>query len=124
VLAKQKTMKVYCKTCGLPLTNELTEYTGKSFGEAEEQPFVQKGSYTISDGNFFTGTVGNVIANVEDMVNIIDHFNKGRLNGCCGLDGTDGINKLCANGHEVATEKSDCWMPTAVIFEKEKIILK
>jgi hypothetical protein len=40
------------------------------------------------------------------------------------MDGTDGINKLCANGHEIATEKSDCWMPTAVIFEKEKTILK
>lgn len=117
-------MKIHCKVCGLLLTNDLQEYTSKSFGEADEQPFIQKGFYAISDGEYFTKTEGSFIANVEDMVNIIDHFKSGRLNGCCGLDGTDGPNKLCANGHEVATEKSDCWMPMAVIFEKEKIILK
>ncbi len=27
-----------------------------------------------------------------------------RLNGCCGLDGCDGSNLVCARGHEVATE--------------------
>ena len=124
MLSKQTTMKIYCKACGLPLTNDLQEYTGRSFGEADKQPFVQKGFYAISDGEYFTDTEGSFIANVEDMVNIMDHYNKGRLNGCCGMDGTDGINKLCANGHEIATEKSDCWMPTAVIFEKEKTILK
>ncbi|GAA3624219.1 hypothetical protein ACLIYM_13055 [Streptomyces fenghuangensis] len=33
-----------------------------------------------------------------------------RLNGCCGLDGMDGPNLLCARcGAELATESSDCW---------------
>lgn len=117
-------MKIYCKICNLPLTNDLTKYTGESFGEANEQPFIQTGFYVVSDGEFFIGTSGCIITNVSDRINVIDHVNKGRLNGCCGLDGLDGPNKMCANGHEVATEKSDCWMPTALIFEKEKTILK
>ncbi|MEO7141827.1 MAG: hypothetical protein ABIY51_16260 [Ferruginibacter sp.] len=116
-------MKVFCKECNLPLTNELMHYTGKSFGLADGQHFIQKGFYTISDGDFFTGTNGSVIINNDDQVNIINHTNPSKLSGCCGLDGTRG-NKTCANGHEMATEYSDCWMPFAVVFEKEKIIIK
>ncbi|WP_120501224.1 hypothetical protein [Roseovarius sp. EL26] len=32
-----------------------------------------------------------------------------RLNGCCGLDGCDGPNRVCSCGAEVGTEMSDCW---------------
>lgn len=117
-------MKVYCKVCDLPLTNEIKFYTGKSFGEAEKQNFIQKEFYTISDGEFFNGSEGRIIVNIEDLINSINHTDRSRLNGCCGLDGYDGPNKLCNNKHEVASEFSDCWMPRAVIFEKEKIILK
>jgi hypothetical protein len=124
VFSNKVTMKVYCKVCNLPLTNFLKNYAGDSFGEASEQPFVQKGFYTVSNGDFFTGTEGCLIVNVEDMINTVNHTITGRLNGCCGLDGCDGPNKMCINGHEVATEKSDCWMPMAIIFEKEKTILK
>ena len=28
---------------------------------------------------------------------------------------------MCANGHEIATEYSDCWMPWAAVFETERI---
>lgn len=124
VLSKQKVMKVYCKTCNLPLTNEVKLYEGKSFGKADKQPFIQAGFYTVSDDGFFSDTKGDIIINVGDMINTIDHTDEERLTGCCGLAGLDGANKMCVNGHEVATEKSDCWMPRAVIFEKEKTILK
>ena len=116
-------MKVYCKICKLHLTNEVKLYTGGSFGEADEQDFIQPGFYTISDGEYFTGSEGKVIINIEDIVNVVHHTNSSKLGGCCGLDGTEG-NKTCANGHEIATEYSDCWMPHAIIFEKEKTILK
>ena len=32
-----------------------------------------------------------------------------RHQGCCGLDGMDGPNRVCACGAEVGTEQSDCW---------------
>lgn len=47
-----------------------------------------------------------------------------KLNGCCGLYGSDGLNQLCNNGHEVATKKNDCWASNRVIFNKEGIITK
>jgi hypothetical protein len=124
LLNESKAMKVYCKTCGTQLTPELKLYTGNSFGEADVQPYVQQGYYVISDGEFFTDTIGTVIINIADLLNAKNHTNPGRLNGCCGLDGCDGFNKVCINGHEVATEKSDCWMPHAIFFEKDKISLK
>ena len=117
-------MKIYCKKCGLPLTTELNLYEGKSFGDADQQNFIQKGFYTISDGEFFNGSAGKVIVNIEDLINATNHTDRSKLNGCCGLDGYDGPNKLCANGHEVASEFSDCWMPRAIILEKEQTILK
>jgi hypothetical protein len=123
-IVKAITMKVYCKTCNLPLTNEVKLYTGTSFGEADKQNFIQEGFYTISDGAFFTGSEDRVIINIADLTNATNHTNRSRLNGCCGLDGGDGPNKLCANGHEVATEYSDCWMPHAILFDKEKTFLK
>jgi hypothetical protein len=117
-------MKIYCKICNLPLTNEVKLYTGKSFGEADKQNFILKGFYAISDGEFFMGSEGKVIINIEDLINAINHTDRSKVNGCCGLDGYGGPNKLCKNRHEVASEFSDCWMPGAIIFEKEKTILK
>jgi hypothetical protein len=124
VLEKETVMKVYCKTCALAVTKDLVLYKGKSFGEADSQDYIQSGFYAISDGVYFTKTKNFVIVNVSDILNIKNHSNGSRLNGCCGLDGCDGPNKVCMNGHEVATEKSDCWMPHAMIFEKDKTILK
>lgn len=120
---KTRNMKVYCKECGTDLTKEIALYTGRSFGEADEQPFIQPGYYAISDGNFFTGSEGSIIANLDDLINTKEHSDRSKLQGCCGLDGTFG-NTLCKNGHETGTEFSDCWMPYAMIFIKEKIFLK
>jgi hypothetical protein len=37
-----------------------------------------------------------------------------RLNGCCGLDGCDGPNRVCSCGAYVGTEMNDCW--TSYLF--------
>ncbi|WP_157469362.1 hypothetical protein [Gemmata sp. SH-PL17] len=52
---------------------------------------------------------GRFLLNLRDMVNTGYHPDGRRVSGCCGLSGIDGVNTLCANGHEVATESSDCW---------------
>jgi len=51
-----------------------------------------------------------IVLNLKDTINTKHHSDQSRLNGCCGLDGL-GMNTLCANGHEIGTERSDCWMP-------------
>ena len=40
--------------------------------------------------------------------------NQSHLNGCCGLDGSDGPNRVCACGADIGTEMSDCW--TSYLF--------
>jgi hypothetical protein len=117
-------MIVYCKECGLPLTQELKEYTGKILGLGDGQDLIQRGYYAFSCNNNYTDTEKKIAINTKDLINTKNHSNPSRLNGCCGLDGGDGPNKICLNGHEVATEKSDCWMPHEVLFENEKTYMK
>jgi hypothetical protein len=58
------------------------------------------------------------------MVNTRYHDDPLRMSGCCGPSGIDGVNTLCTNGHEVATESSDCWTgPHYVELEPYKCII-
>lgn len=63
------------------------------------------------------------------MVNLDDLTGAGwakdgrRYNGCCGVDGLDGLNLVCPAGHDVGTEKSDCWMPHRAVFDPALVIL-
>jgi hypothetical protein len=50
-----------------------------------------------------------VLVNLNDLVGTEHHQDRHRLNGCCGLDGCDGPNLVCPKGHEIGTERSDCW---------------
>ncbi|MBA3680342.1 MAG: hypothetical protein H0W73_04005 [Bacteroidetes bacterium] len=94
--------------------------------EGDNEDFVPKGYYHIltEATEYYTGLTKEIVINKNDIINFKYHANRSRLNGCCGLDGCDGINLVCLNGHEVATEKSDCWMPHAVIFENHLVLLK
>jgi hypothetical protein len=47
---------------------------------------------------------------------------RGRRNGCCGLDGCDGPNRVCRRcAAEVATERSDCWTPQEVVLVPDAV---
>lgn len=67
-------------------------------------PLMPRGSYAVSPHT------GVFVLNPEDVPGVAEHPDRGRLNGCCGLDGLDGPNLVCdACGAEVATRQSDCW---------------
>lgn len=53
-----------------------------------------------------------------------NHPETRRFQGCCGSSGAGGLNKVCANGHEVATEFSDCYMPHYIVFDRESVVIK
>lgn len=42
--------------------------------------------------------------NIDNLKLSKSHADLSRLNGYCGLDGLDGLNKVCLNEHEVGTE--------------------
>jgi hypothetical protein len=79
---------------------------------------VPKGFYIISNGDHYGGSKGKIIININDLTNSIHHKDSSRLNRCFGLDGMDGPNRTCINGHEIGTEFSDCWMAHAMVLEQ------
>ncbi|GAA4469004.1 hypothetical protein GCM10023189_55180 [Nibrella saemangeumensis] len=102
-------MQLFCRICNTPVSNIIQELPESSLlKETEGDEFIPKGYYVLSDGEYFTGSEGKLIINISDLLSCIYHPDASRLNGCCGLDGLDGVNKVCLNGHKIGTEKSDC----------------
>jgi uncharacterized protein (TIGR02996 family) len=101
-----------CAACRLPLTRPLRLLADPVWlSGSDGTPLVPAGYYWPSDGTVWGGTEGHCCVNLSDLQNVQPHPQPGRRNGCCGVDGLDGINTVCRNGHEVGTECSDCWMP-------------
>jgi len=108
-------MHLYCRKCNIPITKELELLLDKDLlSEMDGEPHVPEGFYTISDGEYFTGSEGQMLIYCSDLINCTYHPDKTRLNGCCGLAGLVGPNRVCINGHEIGTEVSDCWVANAV----------
>jgi hypothetical protein len=106
-----------CSQCGIVLTLPLASLPDKaSLCEQDGEDYIPRGFFAVSDGSFFRGTQRRFIVNLKDCVNTKRHPDLRRLNGCCGMDGLDGMNTVCDNGHEVGTEHSDCWLPHAIDF--------
>lgn len=115
-------MRVYCRKCNLQLSNPLTELIDLSLiNEGDQKDYIPVGYALYSNGNFFTGSKGKLIINLNDLLNTNNHPDHKRLNGCCGMDGMDGLNKVCLNGHEIGTSMEDCWMPHCIILEPNQI---
>lgn len=66
---------------------------------------------------------GHRVVNLKDAANTMHHADPGRLRGCRGLDGLDGMNVVCTHGHEVGTEQADCWVSHAVVFSRDAVWL-
>jgi uncharacterized protein (TIGR02996 family) len=101
-----------CAACRLPLTAPLWPLADDLWlSGSDGTALVPAGYYWPSDGTVWGGTEGHYCVNLSDLRNVRPHPEPGRRNGCCGVDGCDGVNTVCGNGHEVGTECSDCWMP-------------
>lgn len=80
-------------------------------GERFLPSLMPRGAYAILP---FSGVY---VLNPEDVTEVARHPDRARLNGCCGLDGLDGPNLVCAAcGSEVATQQSDCWSQQQIML--------
>ena len=84
---------------------------------------VPQGFYWIADDSNADAIIGHVLIHLDDRINMKDHPDYRRHNGCCGEDGCDGPNQICKCGSEVATVVSDCWTSYYVHFEPDHTIL-
>ena len=111
-----------CATCHVVVTLPLRSLSDRALlCETAGEDYVPRGWMLKSDGSFFTGTEGQFIVNLKDLINTKHHSDPRRLNGCCGLDGCDGKNTICKNGHELGTERSDCWIAHAILLDPSAI---
>lgn len=109
-------MTLKCKDCDLTVTNELIELKDvRNLNDEERENLIPKGYYFISDSIYSLEPKGTIIINNSDLINSKTHPDF-RI-GCCGLDGRDGMNKVCDNGHEIGREYSECWMTHYTTFE-------
>jgi hypothetical protein len=101
-----------CFVCGCVLARDLRALPEEvQLDQADGHALLPQGTYRVSLGKFEPERPGDYLVNLADLQNTEHHSDPHRLNGCCGLDGLDGYNLVCANGHEVGTERSDCWLP-------------
>ncbi len=116
-----RTIKIYCKECETELTPELVEILESDLCWNGKQDIIPKTNFSIFiNRKSYKKTIMVAI----DNYNLDDHPDIIRFQGCCGSSGMDGLNKLCMNGHEVATEFSDCWTGDYIEFEINNVILK
>ena len=116
-----KTIKIYCKICGCKLTEELIEIPVSSLSWVYVTPLMQKNKYVLCKSK---RTLQNNVLVANDQYYLKDHSDESRFNGCCGSNGFRGLNKICENGHEVATEITDCGTAHYTEFDLMKVIIK
>jgi hypothetical protein len=110
-------MRFTCSQCRLDVTKPVTftEQEPPHVDDDDDDPgvdFPPAGRFMIGDPlgwhpEIHPGMSTFYAFNLNDMVNT--HRDPEKTSGCCGSDGMDEMNVLCANGHEIGFEFSDCW---------------
>ena len=114
-----RTIKMYCKKCNVKLTEELKEMDYHTVTFPDEANAIPHGRFTQYEYN---SKISILISREEHFMK--NHANPGRFSGCCGSDGSNGMNKLCVNGHEVATEVSDCYTSYYIRMHLKNVVVK
>src|SRR5262249_2134244 len=105
-----------CAVCQAVITRPLLSLpSDQSICLEDGKAAVPQGFFAIKTPEQWSAE-GRILVNLSDLAGTQHHPDFHRLAGCCGLDGMDGPNLVCSNGHDIGTEKSDCWMPHAAIL--------
>jgi hypothetical protein len=111
-------MKIICQQCNVEVSKQVTELDDLSLLKQNDgEAYIPEGFFIVDNDKEDIRTKGTIIINLKDLINSKYHSDESRLNGCCGYDGLDGINRVCVNNHEIGTENSDCWMPHFIALE-------
>lgn len=114
-----RTIIIYCKKCNKRITDELVEMNRSEITFPDFVDAIPVGRFTI----FKDGDILNLLVNKNQPL-LKDHTDLNRFTGCCGSSGIYGMNKVCANNHEVATEFSDCYTSYYTSISLKNTIVK
>lgn len=122
---------ISCQSCGQNLTRpveqmaEVPEPHGRGIGYA---PTLPVGTWAVDPRpvgwikDAATSSLGCLVVNPADSLDLEPHPEPRRNSGCCAHDGCDGPNRLCPSCHaEVATLRDDCWTPVELRFEPSTV---
>jgi hypothetical protein len=122
---------ISCHACGQSLTRpveqmaELPEPYGHGNADGRTLPV---GTWAVDPEpvgwirDAATSSLGCLVINPGDALDLEPHPDDLRNGGCCGHDGCDGHNRLCPSCHaEVATLRDDCWTPVELRFEPSAV---
>ncbi len=132
VILPEQHVILECSICRLPVTKVLkrledtSPLSDEDNADEDNADLLPAGFCIIGDGSYYSEPAGQLLINCEDAINTKYHPDQSRLvGGCCGLDGSNGMNLVCLNGHEVGTMRSDCWMDAgySIAFTPEAITL-
>ncbi|WP_228461082.1 hypothetical protein [Chryseobacterium defluvii] len=112
-------IQLLCKKCAAELSEVLSIVPETRIVWIDERDILKDGQCAFSINN----NKKVVLTNLRDE-RLINHSELVRFSGCCGSSGSDGMNKLCKNGHEVATEFSDCWISRYLEFSLDHVTIK
>ncbi|PIF44375.1 hypothetical protein CLU96_1340 [Chryseobacterium sp. 52] len=114
-----KNIQLLCKSCSIKLTEVLHVVSESKIKWEYEQDILGEKEAVIS---MHLDTM-YILTNLDDE-ELINHPDCNRFSGCCGSSGSNGVNRLCKNGHEVATETSDCCTSLYLSFSSDHVIIK
>ncbi len=102
----------------MPLTLSLEPVeTGFEPEVTDCENLIPKGRFWIAQ-DFLPDLVNShIVVHLDDLVDLRNHPDPKRHNGCCGEDGGDGANRICSCGEAVVTVVSDCWTGYYAHFE-------
>jgi hypothetical protein len=100
-----------CVRCGRRLTAAVAEVPLPPPAVEEESSTERFLPARMTAGTYAVNAqTGGFVFHPDDITGTDLHPDPRRRNGCCGLDGLDGPNLVCAGcGAEIATKQSDCW---------------
>ena len=116
---------IVCARCGKRLTAAIAETAPPAPATEETRGTHQSLPARMTSGTYAVSPEMNgFVLNPDDVKSTEPHPDPRRRNGCCGLDGLNGPNLVCARcGAEIGTKQSDCWTQQQVVMLPEAVKL-
>lgn len=108
----------------LPVPSPPTKISGSFATVPAGAVAIDPEPYYVDPDGSTVGSVGALVANIEDGLDLVPHEDPDRHSGCCGSNGFHGVTHRCPGCRsQVATIIDDCSMRQELRFEPDLVRL-
>lgn len=125
IIEKNK-MELYCKKCNQELTKgPLSQAKVSSINHGDEKDLVPLHQYVfLAEAEYNFEIPIDFLVNNKSL-NLDNHTESIRLQGCCGPSEFGQLNQICPNcKSEIGLLIDDCWTPRFIAIDSNKISKK